>query len=442
MLLFGWSFLEGIGAALIMPAIVALVASNFGRAERPRAYGLVAAGGGDRGRGRAAHRRPLHHLLVVALRVRRRGARSSLVILVLTRRIAADTPERKVRLDLVGTALSALGLGLIVFGILRSGTWGFVQPKPDAPEWLGPLAGDLADPRRRRGRCCALPRLGEPPAWLAGRRAAGRPGDPARSRLLRGGLTAFFFQYLLQAGLFFAVPLFLSVALGLSAIDTGRAPPAALDHAAARRGRASRRSSRTRRRAGSSSSASSRCSPASSCWSPRSTPGAGPEIVTWPMLLAGLGIGALASQLGASPSPRCPTSRAARSAACRTRSPTSASRSAPRSPGAVLISALTASFFTGIEDNPAVPDDLTSKARPSSPAASRSSPTPISKTALDDAGVPPRATRRDRRRERPRRLDGLRAALAVLAVLALVALFFTRRIPTTQPAAAPQSAVT
>ncbi len=27
--------------------------------------------------------------------------------------------------------------------------------------------------------------------------------------------------------------------------------------------------------------------------------GAGPEIVTWPMLLAGLGVGALASQLGA-----------------------------------------------------------------------------------------------------------------------------------------------
>ena len=26
-----------------MPAIVALVASNFGRAERPKAYGLVAA---------------------------------------------------------------------------------------------------------------------------------------------------------------------------------------------------------------------------------------------------------------------------------------------------------------------------------------------------------------------------------------------------------------
>src|SRR6516164_3925734 len=34
-LIFGWSFLEGVGAALILPAIVALVASNFGRADRP-----------------------------------------------------------------------------------------------------------------------------------------------------------------------------------------------------------------------------------------------------------------------------------------------------------------------------------------------------------------------------------------------------------------------
>ena len=38
-LLLGWSGLEGIGAALILPAIVALVASNFSREERPRAYG-------------------------------------------------------------------------------------------------------------------------------------------------------------------------------------------------------------------------------------------------------------------------------------------------------------------------------------------------------------------------------------------------------------------
>lgn len=41
----GWSLLEGLGAVLIMPAIVALVAANFGKPERPRAYGLIAAAG-------------------------------------------------------------------------------------------------------------------------------------------------------------------------------------------------------------------------------------------------------------------------------------------------------------------------------------------------------------------------------------------------------------
>src|SRR3954465_2542817 len=44
-LIIGWSFLEGIGAALIMPALAALVASNFPVKERPRAYGLVASAG-------------------------------------------------------------------------------------------------------------------------------------------------------------------------------------------------------------------------------------------------------------------------------------------------------------------------------------------------------------------------------------------------------------
>src|SRR5205807_947799 len=44
-LIVGWSFLEGVGAALILPAVVSLVASNFDRTGRPRAYGLVASAG-------------------------------------------------------------------------------------------------------------------------------------------------------------------------------------------------------------------------------------------------------------------------------------------------------------------------------------------------------------------------------------------------------------
>ena len=64
----------------------------------------------------------------------------------------------------------------------------------------------------------------EPNRWST-TLAAGRSVlvDPAMLRVppLQRGLTAFFFQFLLQAGLFFCVPLYLSVALGLSAIDTG-----------------------------------------------------------------------------------------------------------------------------------------------------------------------------------------------------------------------------
>ena len=38
---------------------------------------------------------------------------------------------------------------------------------------------------------------------------------------LKTGLRMFLFQYFIQSGVFFVVPLFLSVSLGLSAIDTG-----------------------------------------------------------------------------------------------------------------------------------------------------------------------------------------------------------------------------
>ena len=51
-------------------------------------------------------------------------------ILLLRRRLAA-TPrvEHRPRLDDVGVALSALGLGLVVFGILKSSEWGLIEPR-------------------------------------------------------------------------------------------------------------------------------------------------------------------------------------------------------------------------------------------------------------------------------------------------------------------------
>ena len=176
-LMIGWSGLEGLGAVLIMPAIVALVASNFGKPERPRAYGLVAAAGAI-----AAALGPLIGGVFTTYASWRWVFAGEvvivLVILLLTRRMNDTPAEEGVRLDLVGTALSALGLGAIVFGILKSGTWGFVRPKPDAPAWLGlsPVIW-LRVRRRRRARPVRL--VGEP-AHQARRRRADRPGDAAQ----------------------------------------------------------------------------------------------------------------------------------------------------------------------------------------------------------------------------------------------------------------------
>jgi hypothetical protein len=44
-LIIGWSFLEGLGAALILPAIVGLVAANVMPPGRPRAFGMVMGAG-------------------------------------------------------------------------------------------------------------------------------------------------------------------------------------------------------------------------------------------------------------------------------------------------------------------------------------------------------------------------------------------------------------
>jgi MFS family permease len=54
-LMLGWSVLEGMGAALIMPAIVALVASNFARDQPPPRVRVGGVGRRDRGGGRACH---------------------------------------------------------------------------------------------------------------------------------------------------------------------------------------------------------------------------------------------------------------------------------------------------------------------------------------------------------------------------------------------------
>ena len=311
-LLFGWSFLEGVGAALILPAIVALVASNF-PAERRPAYGLVAAAGAI-----AVAVGPLiggffttyfswrwvfaGEVLVV------------LAILVLTRKIADAPAERRPRLDFVGTILSAAGLGMIVFGVLRTSEWGWFQPKPDGPSWAGlsPTVWLIL------GGLFVLWLFAQ---WELRRVARGeeplvRPGF-LRNKQLSGGLIMFFFQFLAQAGLFFVVPLYLSVCLGLSALETGAAAPA-LAHAADRGDRDPALfpnvSPRLVVRSGLLALLAGTVVLLGSL-----DADSGPEAVFVPMLLIGLGIGALASQLGAVTVSAVPTTRPGGWAGCRTR---------------------------------------------------------------------------------------------------------------------------
>src|SRR5204862_1455276 len=116
-LLIGWSGLEGIGAALILPAIVALVASNFKQEERPRAYGLVASAAAIA----VAVGPIIGGLCTTYLSWRYVFAGEVVVvvgILVLARRMAAGTREQGVRLALVGSALSAVGPGNLTIWIL------------------------------------------------------------------------------------------------------------------------------------------------------------------------------------------------------------------------------------------------------------------------------------------------------------------------------------
>jgi hypothetical protein len=101
--------------------------------------------------------------------------------------------------------------------------------------------------------------------------------------------------------------------------------------------------------------------------------------------------------------------------------------------GAVLISALTASFFTGIQNNPNVPDSIVSKAQTELASGVPFISDADLNAALKEANVPPATADEIVKVNEQARIDGLRSAAAILALLALIALPVTRGIPTIQP---------
>ncbi|WP_040814744.1 MFS transporter [Nocardia concava] len=346
-LLIGWSLLEGLGATLILPAIVALVSANFPPARRTAAYGMIAAAGAV-----AVAVGPLLGGAVTTYASWRYVFLGEVVvvagILLLLRRIH-DTGAGSAGLDPFGSLLSVTGLGAAVFGVLQSGQWGWVRPRPGKPEWAGL----------------------SPVIWLIlfgiavlygffrwQTHLAETGGDPLidpdllRLRQLTGGLGMFFAQYFVQGGVFFTVPLFLSVILELSAVGTGlRILPlsGALVLAAVGIPKAVPRANPRRVvRLGLTSMIIGILILMGGL-----NPGANAGIVMIPMLFLGLGLGALSSQLGAVTTGAVPDSQTPEVGGLQNTATSLGTSLGTALIGSVLVAALTTATGRGIENTEA-----------------------------------------------------------------------------------------
>ncbi len=222
-LLIGWSLVEGLGAVLIIPAIASLTAVNYRGRDRAVAYGIL---GGIAAAGAAAG--PLiggWFTTELSWRYVFAGETVCTIILLLFVRRIADAPvERRPHLDPLSVVLSALGLGTLVFGILKSSSWGLLAAK-SGPE----IGGETVEPfglslvpfligfglviigvfiRRQEH----LEREGRDP--LLPTRLLGVPQ-------LRAGLSMLSAQQLILNGTFFVLPVYLQMVLGKDALETG-----------------------------------------------------------------------------------------------------------------------------------------------------------------------------------------------------------------------------
>jgi EmrB/QacA subfamily drug resistance transporter len=250
-LAFGWSILEGIGAAMVLPALVALTAGSYEGKARATAYGVL---GGVAGAGIAVGPILGGWLTTNASwRIVFAGEVVLVIAILLSRRLLSE-PEAESRpagLDWVGSVLSALGLGLIVFGVLQASNWGWLEPRNSPVE---PFGFSLAPFVIAAGAGLLF-------AFRAWERRRERTGAPPlvrfelfRIKVLRGGLAMFCAQNLILMGIFFTIPLYLQIVQGFDAFETGvRMLPvsiAMLIAATAGARRASRMAPRTIVRAG------------------------------------------------------------------------------------------------------------------------------------------------------------------------------------------------
>lgn len=207
MLLIGWSILEGLGSALIVPAVNTLVRSNFDGAKRAAAYGTL---GGVAAAGAAIG--PIVGGWVTTTFTWRLAFIVEAVIVVLVLLFSSKIKDSesaavKPTLDYVGVVLSVLGLGLFVYGILQTSSLGWGSPTV----WAFVVVGAALIAVFVRRAVSQEASGGEP---LVRPSIFKRPGQSP-------GLAVMVAQTFVQNGILFLVPVFAQLVLGEDALGTG-----------------------------------------------------------------------------------------------------------------------------------------------------------------------------------------------------------------------------
>lgn len=222
-LLVGWSLIEGLGAVLVIPAIAALAAINYKGKDRIVAFSILGAATGI-----AAAAGPLiGGFMTTYLSWRYVFVAETIImagVLLVSHKISDQKANPKTVIDVPSAVLSALGMAMLVFGVLQSKVWGWVTPL------ASPTINGVAIAPLGISLVAYLIVAGVVVLWLFFRRqraleAAGKTPLLKVSLLslpvLRSSLSVLLGQYFAIAALFFVVPVYLQTILGYDALQTG-----------------------------------------------------------------------------------------------------------------------------------------------------------------------------------------------------------------------------
>jgi MFS family permease len=436
-LLLGWSLIEGLGAVMVIPAIAALTAASYQGRDRALAYSLIGAMTAI-----AVAAGPLIGGFVTTNYSWRwvfAGEAVVVVLLLLCRGMIPKAPrsEHRPAMDYVGAGLSAAGLGLIVFGILMSSTWGFLQPR--AALTIGgteitPLGFSVV-PFLILGGLAALGGL---VLWEERRNRLGldRLIDMSLLRIeqLRAGLLTIGGQQLVLMGTFFILPVYLQIVLGFDAFETGKRllPLSAAMLVAAVLGPrlAGRRSPRTVAQLGLIAISAGAVVMLATLDANLNDTGFKTALV-----LMGVGAGLLASQLGNVIMSSVDPSKTSETGGLQGTALNLGASIGTALIGAVLIVGLINGFNSRLADNPDVSPSVRETISANTQEGIDIVPVAEAENRALQQGLPQQEASAIADDYGDAELDALRQSLGAVAFIALLSLWFTRKLPASTVAA-------